>query len=137
MNARRILSDTVAAYWTIVMETEDRFPGALQQVRAHGVETVASPKPCVVLQRGHELESRLRAVHHRHGDSVVQRDQGISGHALEHFVQRHDLWPVRVFGTLCLIVNGRDRGLKLIFPDQSPRERRAPEPNAAAVARGR
>ena len=42
---------------------------------------------------------RRRAVHHRGGDRVVERDHRVVRHAAKHVVQREDLRPIRVSST--------------------------------------
>src|SRR4051812_5727198 len=39
-------------------------------------------------------ETRVRTVDHRRRDGAVERDHRIVVHALEHAVERQDLWPV-------------------------------------------
>ena len=84
----------------------------------------------VVLQRREQCETRVGTVHHRRRDRVIERDDRIVGHALEHLVQREDLRPVGILGARRLVVDGGDRRLQLILANATLRQRRAGERHA-------
>jgi hypothetical protein len=71
-------------------------------------------KRCVVVvERRQQIESRLRASHHRECDGVVERDHRIGRDAFEQLVQGENLWPVGVLWARRLPVDRRDGRLEL------------------------
>src|SRR5690606_17016081 len=86
----------------------------LEQMRADGVESVVPAEPRIAIERLQQVEPRSRAVHHRGGDRMVERDHRVVRYPQQETVQREDLRPVRVTGTGRLVVHCRDRGLQLV-----------------------
>ena len=96
-----------------------KIAGHLEQVRAHGVETMVAGEAAVGVERGQQIETGRRAVDHRHGDRVIQRDHRVVGHPLQQSVEREDLRPVGVGGPRGFVVDGGDRRLQLVGADRS------------------
>jgi hypothetical protein len=82
-----------------------------EQMGANRVETIVTGKPAVVIERSQKFETFRRTVYHRGGNCMIERDHGAGGYSLQQFVQRKDLWPIRVFHSCGLVMNGSNRRL--------------------------
>ena len=79
-----------------------------------------------------QFEPGVRAFGHRHCDGPVELHNGRRLPPRELAVERGDLRPIRVLRPDCLRVEGRDRGLELVWP-RPPQRERAVEQRCAAL----
>lgn len=97
---------------------------------AHGGKTVMPGHSGIGIERGEQFESFSGSMHHGSGNGIIQHHHGIVRHSPQQVIERQDLRPIGVFGPGSLVMNGGDRGLKLIRADGSFRQGRGEKRDA-------
>ena len=90
-----------------------------KQMCTNSVKTVMTRETGISFEIIQQFQSLCCAVHHRCRDRVIQRDHGVAGHASEQIVQRQDMRPIRVVGSIRFVMNGGDGGLQLVWADRA------------------